>query len=211
MRQVVVTSKTSTLAVKPGRTTATTSALHALVGEADDLVSSGRAQAEVLTLGLLRLLLLLVFLILILILLTRLEQGVRCQAVLRGVEASVLDLLRHAHADDQVDEHEKDAGGARGPADDGERAADLHGHLLAVGARSVHVGVGRVLDVAVGAEEADSPQAPAAARAVDDAGVAGVVDLEVKERVVAGVEDEGADDADEARHPRLNNRAVGRD
>mmetsp|Transcript_34905 Transcript_34905/g.25295 ORF Transcript_34905/g.25295 Transcript_34905/m.25295 type:complete len:342 (+) Transcript_34905:80-1105(+) len=153
----------------------------------------------------------LLLLVLLLILVVAAGAGVRLEAVLRRVEASLLNLLGHAHADGEVDAHEEDSGGDEHPRDNGKAANHLHAELLAALARLVHVGVGSVLDVGVGAEHAGGEKAPRTAHAVHNRGVAGVIDAQPEEDLVADVEHAGADEADHDGHPRLDNRAVGGD
>mmetsp|Transcript_14995 Transcript_14995/g.30194 ORF Transcript_14995/g.30194 Transcript_14995/m.30194 type:complete len:258 (+) Transcript_14995:57-830(+) len=135
----------------------------------------------------------------------------RLEAVLRHVKACVLDLLVDAHADGLVDGEEEQPRRGNSPQHDADAPNNLDSELLAAPARVVDIGVGGVLHVLVGAEDAGGPKAPHPAETVHDARVAGVVDLEDQQEVVPANQNAGADDTNQERHPRVHHRTVGSD
>ena len=132
-------------------------------------------------------------------------------AVLRSIEAHVFGLRTDAKAHCVLDAQKHDGRGADRPREDGKGSDNLHAELLSGLASGVCVGVRGVLHVGVDAEDANRPQAPRPADAVNHRCVARVVDPQLLEKEAAEVEQQPGDSADNEGMPGLNQLAAGGD
>ena len=125
------------------------------------------------------------------------------QAVLGVVEAVDLDLLRHAQADELVDDledHEHRGQDPRRHGDESERLDAQLGHAAAIE------------EAAVGGKEANAERAEGAAAAVDRDGADGVVDLyDLVEELDRQDHDDARDDARDGGAERVHDVAAGGD